>query len=430
MTEPSTEIVPATPRTGAEVAMMDRATDSWTVVLQDVADLAYKIADTDFVPKDHRGNRGQVAAVILHGRELGLPPMTALASTYVVHGRPSISAEAMRALILQHGHEIAVEESTSARCTIRGRRAGSEQWTSVTWTLDDAKRAGGLLHKDTWKSYPRQMLTARATAELARLIFPDVIHGMRALEEMDDVTPWEGPTTDVEQSAAPATTKVRRQPRKAVEAAPAPATEQQQDTPPADPQPAPERRRPDLPTRAARPPENHDTPAATASEAGAEAPNPPASDPAPNVEAGAVKGKPAPASADVETGAPSPAPVATPSVEDQQAEVRQLSAEKRQLAGTPAEPADVVDAEVIDTADRRKITGAQRATIMMHFARLKLVEDRAMRLTYTAFLSGRDRIESTNELTFAQASDVIKALEKCRDLDALEQLANGQQSLT
>ncbi|GAB3750151.1 hypothetical protein [Microlunatus parietis] len=394
---------------GRELSLLNPVTDSWTAVLEQVADLAVKIAPTDFVPDGLRGKPGQVAAAILHGRELGLAPMTALASTHVIKGKPAISAEAMRALVQQAGHELGFVESTSARCTARGRRRGDEDWTTVTWTIDDARQAG-LMSNNQWKTYPRQMLTARASVELCRMIFADVIHGMRALEEMDDVTPWEGPAREVEQVAGPATTKVRRA-RKTADAPTNDAASPAPSNPEPDPvgastpeQGTPERRRPALPTRGRRP----------------------ESETAPPVSV--------PDSTDAGADDSAPTAPASPSLEEQQAEFRQLAEQHRGQSSnrqTTPEPADAepVDAEVIDTADRRQLSPGQRATIMMHFARLK-VEDRAMRLTFTLVLSGRDQLTSTNELTFSQASDVIKALEQCRDLDALEALVNGQDTLT
>ncbi|MEA5054266.1 MAG: hypothetical protein VB093_12590, partial [Propionicimonas sp.] len=79
--------------------LRDVATDSWTDVLGDVINLARGIAGTEFVPNGLRGSIEKTSAAILYGRELGLPPMTALGSVHVVEGRAGISAEAMRALI-------------------------------------------------------------------------------------------------------------------------------------------------------------------------------------------------------------------------------------------------------------------------------------------------------------------------------------------
>lgn len=186
-TGPSTELEL---RREAPVARPD--VDSWIGVVGNVAAFAQRIADTEFVPRNLRGKPAAVAAAILYGREIGLPPMTALTSTHVVEGRPSLSAEGMRAVVLAAGHELRIVETNGARCKVAGRRRGSETWTEVEWNVDAARQAG-LLGKDVWKKYPRAMLQARATAELCRLVFPDVTHGMVATEELDDIpNPLEG----------------------------------------------------------------------------------------------------------------------------------------------------------------------------------------------------------------------------------------------
>ena len=206
----STDLEPMTSTALAPITPPD--TDSWVEVVGQVAKLAAHIADTDFVPKGLRGSSAAVTAAILYGREIGLPPMTALTQVHVVEGRPGLYAEAMRALVLSAGHEFEVVEATGAIATVRGRRRGAGRWQPVTWTLDMA-RAAGLLPanpKSGWSKYPRAMLVARATAELARQLFPDVIHGFRALEESDD-TPTD--TDDTPAAIAAPTTTVRRAPR-------------------------------------------------------------------------------------------------------------------------------------------------------------------------------------------------------------------------
>lgn len=175
-------------------------TDSWTTVVAEVAKLAGHIAGTEFVPKGLRDNPAAVTAAILFGREVGLPPMTALGQVYVADGRPAMHAEGMRALVLAAGHDLEVVEHTGAVCSIRGRRTGQETWSKpVTWNLDMARAAGLLPAKagSGWLKYPRAMLLARASAELCRRDFADVIHGLLAIEELDDETAPEesGPTT-------------------------------------------------------------------------------------------------------------------------------------------------------------------------------------------------------------------------------------------
>ena len=158
---------------------------SWVALRSPAMELAQYVADTAFVPKGIRGNAPAIAACILYGDELGLGPMQALARIAMIDGTPSVRAETQRALVLAQGHEIWVVESTATRVTIAGRRKGSDRASEVTWTMDDAKRAG-LSGKPSYRSYPRQMLTARATAELVRTVFADVVGGLAATEEIDD----------------------------------------------------------------------------------------------------------------------------------------------------------------------------------------------------------------------------------------------------
>jgi hypothetical protein len=139
--------------------------------------LAQRIAATPFVPGALRGRPEAVLACVLYGSELNLGPMQSLASIHVIDGRPAAAPELMRALIARAGHRLDVEHATDDTVTLVGTRADTGATARVTWTLEDARRAN-LLGKGAWKTYPRAMLLARATSELARMIFADVIAGL------------------------------------------------------------------------------------------------------------------------------------------------------------------------------------------------------------------------------------------------------------
>lgn len=200
--------------------------DGWARQVQDVARLADYIAQTDFVPEALRNQPAAVAAAILAGREIGLGPMASLQHLHVIKGRPSMSAQMMRALVLAAGHTIRVHESTTTRCVLVGaRRGGPEQ--AVTWTMDDARKAGINGHGQ-WQTYPRQMLLARATAELCRAMFPDVLGGMAYTpEEADDMT--EATVAPLE---APTPTRTVRRTRKAATPKTPPPADVQTEAPP------------------------------------------------------------------------------------------------------------------------------------------------------------------------------------------------------
>lgn len=216
--------------------------DGWIAKFEPTARLAEAIANTEFVPASLRGKPAAITAAILYGSELGLGPIKSLQSIDVIDGRPAVNAEMARALALSHGHELVVVESTTTRCVVRGRRVNSSEFATVTWTMDDAKRAG-LDGRQNWRKHPRRMLQARATAELCHLLFADAIGGMPfTLEEIADDSDTGGVIGEVKAQR----TAHRAARKTTVEAEgpalpgdepddPSPATEPAPDPEPADP---------------------------------------------------------------------------------------------------------------------------------------------------------------------------------------------------
>lgn len=178
--EPTMEIVHAQPP--------KPKTDDWALVIRPIADLAEQVAGTEFVPAALRGKPAAVTAAILFGRELDMPPMQALQQVHVIEGRPSLSAEHLRAMVLAAGHILRVT-GDGGQAIATGRRRlpdGSyDEPVTVEWNIRMAQ-AAGLTGKKNWQKHPRQMLKARATAELCRDLFPDVTHGLDAVEALQD----------------------------------------------------------------------------------------------------------------------------------------------------------------------------------------------------------------------------------------------------
>ena len=170
------------------------------------ADLAFQLANrlstTSFIPSTMRGKVGDITACLLAGNELGLPPMAALKSMDVIHGTPGLRAHAMRGLLQSRGHEIELIESSDTVCRMRGRRKGSENWQEVVWTIGRAQLAGFVAKNANYKTQPANMLVARATGEISRLIASDVLHGVPySSEELRD----SAPTVTAARVGAPAT---------------------------------------------------------------------------------------------------------------------------------------------------------------------------------------------------------------------------------
>jgi hypothetical protein len=133
----------------------------------------------------------EAMAKILQGRELGLPPVYSIQRLHYINNSPAIDGQGMLALIRRSGDvEYTIKEGEGF-ATCRMRRKGDENWTEVTWTREDAKRAG-LLNKDNWKNYEKQMLRWRPIADCSRLVAPDVIGGLYLFDELGVSTDAQG----------------------------------------------------------------------------------------------------------------------------------------------------------------------------------------------------------------------------------------------
>jgi len=164
--------------------------------------LSQRISNTPFVPTALRGKNEAVLACVLYGAELGLGPMQSLNSIHVIEGRTAMSPELMRAMVARHGHRIDVVENSATVCEVKGLRSDTGSTATVRWTMEDAKLAG-LAGKNNWKTYPRAMLLARATSELCRIVFPDVIAGLSYTpEEVSSIAGVEYVEEIVEKPAA------------------------------------------------------------------------------------------------------------------------------------------------------------------------------------------------------------------------------------
>ena len=123
--------------------------------------------------------------IIATGAELGLSPMASLRSIHVIEGKPVLSA-ALIAGIVQRRPDLcegfALVESSDTIATYETTRRGQTP-VRMSFTIEQAQRAR-LTDKDNWKKYPHAMLRARASAELARAVYPDVVGGLYDPDEI------------------------------------------------------------------------------------------------------------------------------------------------------------------------------------------------------------------------------------------------------
>lgn len=142
---------------------------------------------------------GQISAdaavvAMLTAASLGLAPITGLRGIHVVQGKAVLSSDLLVAVVLRSGQCDLWRplEVTAERCVIETRRKGHAEPITHTWTIEQARKAR-LTGKGTWEQFPAAMLRARASAELARMVYPDVLFGVYVEGEIDEDRPVEAP---------------------------------------------------------------------------------------------------------------------------------------------------------------------------------------------------------------------------------------------
>jgi hypothetical protein len=144
------------------------------LAMREQADVMVK---SGFLPA-HLKTPEQVIAVMLAGRDLKIPPSTAIRNLFVVQGRVSMSADLMLALAYSRipGFKFGVTRSTPEVAEVWSMRPGSDKVNTV-FTIKEAG-AAGLTDKDIWRKYTAQMLLARAKAGNLRITAADALAGV------------------------------------------------------------------------------------------------------------------------------------------------------------------------------------------------------------------------------------------------------------
>lgn len=126
-------------------------------------------------------------AVMLAGRELGLPPMQSIRNVHIVDGKPTLSAETMLALAYQRVPGLTCEvKSGPDGAVVTGQRNSTSKPVTIAFTFKEAA-AAGLMTKDNWRKYPSAMCRARAISAWCRVVAPDAILGCYTPEEVESI---------------------------------------------------------------------------------------------------------------------------------------------------------------------------------------------------------------------------------------------------
>lgn len=196
-------------RTGAAIAGIVPTT------IEEAFRLASAIAKSGMAPRD-MATAEKLTVAILHGLEIGIPPMMAVNKIAVVNGRPTLWGDAVPALLLSKGFRIREHfagegDDRHAVCVII--RPNGEQITRY-FSVADAKTAGLWGKQGPWKQYPDRMLQMRARGLAARDGAADALSGLYLQEEAVDMPAQTVSTNDLMPALPPSDT-----PRKSSSAA-------------------------------------------------------------------------------------------------------------------------------------------------------------------------------------------------------------------
>lgn len=160
-------------------------------------------AASGLVPKDYANKPGAIMIAVQMGSELGLSPMQSIQSIAIINGRPGVWGDGLIGLcrgspLCEDIIETMEGEGDARTATCVAKRRGATP-SIGKFSVADAKRAG-LWGKNIWAAYPDRMLQNRARGFSLRDAFPDILRGLKTVEELRDTPPdtYRGPTLDAQ----------------------------------------------------------------------------------------------------------------------------------------------------------------------------------------------------------------------------------------
>lgn len=155
--------------------------------------VANLFAKCDLVPKHYQGSLPNCFIALQISVRMGIDPFMYMQNSYIVHGRPGIESKLMIALANKYGpfksgikfqySGEGAKRSCTAWATLRDGGERIEQSCSM-----EIAKAEGWLSKpgSKWLTMPDLMLAYRSAAFLIRLYCPEVIMGLRTVEELHE----------------------------------------------------------------------------------------------------------------------------------------------------------------------------------------------------------------------------------------------------
>ena len=155
--------------------------------------LSNRIIQSGLAPKDCK-NAADLVVRAQYGMSVGLSFMQSIQCVANVNGRPSLWGHQVLGLITASGkckswtETVIGTDPTKDDYTVRitTERRDMEGVRIVEFSTAEARRAG-LMNKDLYKTYPKDMLRHRAVARAAKQVYADVLSGLSVAEEERDI---------------------------------------------------------------------------------------------------------------------------------------------------------------------------------------------------------------------------------------------------
>ena len=198
MTTPNT---PATTNEDAELMPMEpvdrdvlKELQSYAEAWGAAASISEQLARTDFAGP-FKGKPADMAAAILKGATIGIPPADIGKAIYVVHGTPALYGKTALAIALRHGYQAHTLEDTPEAVTVR-MTSPQGQEMDVRYTIERAEKEGLVKgNAAQYKSRPSKMLYWKCIGELTDRMIPHLTGGMPIKEDVQQSTPVKATAT-------------------------------------------------------------------------------------------------------------------------------------------------------------------------------------------------------------------------------------------
>lgn len=160
--------------------------------------MATLLSQSKLIPEAFRGNLPDCVIILELAQRLGASPLALMQNTYVVHGKPGFSAQFVIAMINSCGRYSPLRfkvdgDGDSKTCVAWAYELRSGEILEGPPVSIKTAKAEGWYGKNgsKWQTMPDLMLRYRAATFFGRMYAPELMMGMRTVEELRDTPPEE-----------------------------------------------------------------------------------------------------------------------------------------------------------------------------------------------------------------------------------------------